>query len=171
MQELFIEIRNGLPFEHPYLKENLMDFHGGIIPENFEPFNRIVERPDLLDLFVKHETTYEKVDGVWSDVHNIVDMTEEEIQNEIDNFQKEFLKDITHLKSDAQIILSESNDTNVITIFQDYINRLNNVKKDDSIVRQFGYLLVPSKPIQDEQGIWLAPLDILGHWKKEARHI
>lgn len=75
---LYIEIENGQIKNHPALEENLIQAFGEI-PEHWEPFVR-VERPELgeYQLFKAPEVTYEKVDGVWTDVFHIRDMTAEE---------------------------------------------------------------------------------------------
>lgn len=75
---LFIEIENGVPKNHPAFEGNLIEAFGAI-PEHWEPFNR-VERPVLgvYEVLVSEEPTYEKVEGVWSDVWTVREMTAEE---------------------------------------------------------------------------------------------
>ena len=75
---LYIEIENGQTKNHPALEHNLIESFG-VIPENWEPFIRI-EKPtlDTFQILVSEQTSYEKINGVWTDVWNIREMTEEE---------------------------------------------------------------------------------------------
>jgi hypothetical protein len=67
--DLFIQVRDGLPMNHPAFKINLIDAFGAI-PEDWEPFIR-VPSPTLTDrsLVLEYlEPVYRKVNGVWQDV-------------------------------------------------------------------------------------------------------
>ena len=82
--ELYIQIEDNSPVNHPALKDNLMRSFG-TIPSNWEPFVR-VERPLAGDeddekkylILDSPDPTYEKVDGVWADVWAVREMTDEE---------------------------------------------------------------------------------------------
>jgi len=75
---LYIETENGAIKNHPAFEDNLIEAFGAI-PENWEIFVR-VERPSLglYEVMVLEESTYEKVNGVWTDVWHKRDMTAEE---------------------------------------------------------------------------------------------
>ena len=75
---LYIEIENGGVKNHPALEDNLMQVFG-TIPDNWEPFVR-VERPthSIYQVLDPQESVYAQVDGVWTDVWIIRDMTAEE---------------------------------------------------------------------------------------------
>ena len=75
---LYIQTENGAVKKHPAFEENLLQAFGSI-PPNWEPFIR-VQRPTLgvYELMISEEPTYEKVDGVWTDVWHKRDMTAEE---------------------------------------------------------------------------------------------
>ena len=75
---LYIETENGVTKNHPAFEDNLLQAFGSI-PEHWEPFTR-VERPLLgaYEVMTAEEPTYEKVDGVWTDVWHKRDMTAEE---------------------------------------------------------------------------------------------
>ena len=88
--KLYIQIENGQPVNHPAFEQNLIEVFG-IIPDNWEPFNRI-ERP-MCNVYeiVSEEPTYEKINQVWTDVWAVRDMTEEEKinkQKELDEISK-----------------------------------------------------------------------------------
>jgi hypothetical protein len=75
---LYIETQDGQPVNHPAFEENLIQAFGAI-PEHWEPFVR-PERPvpTAYQVLGSQEPTYAKVDGVWTDVWAIRDMTAEE---------------------------------------------------------------------------------------------
>ena len=75
---LYIEIENGVVKNHPAFEDNLIEAFGSI-PAHWEPFTR-VERPTLgvYEVMTEDKPTYEKVDGVWTDVWRKRDMTVEE---------------------------------------------------------------------------------------------
>jgi hypothetical protein len=75
---LYIETENGAIKNHPAFEDNLMQAFGEI-PAHWEPFTR-VERPtpDIYQVLESQEAVYAKVDGVWTDVWTVRDMTVEE---------------------------------------------------------------------------------------------
>jgi len=75
---LYIEIENGTFKNHPAFEDNLIQAFGSI-PNHWEPFIR-VEQPtlDVYEIMTADEPTYEKVEGVWTDVWHKRDMTTEE---------------------------------------------------------------------------------------------
>jgi hypothetical protein len=75
---LYIEIENGVTKNHPAFESNLIEAFGSI-PQNWELFVR-VERPiaGLYQVFNQPESIYTKIDGVWTDVWQLRDMTAEE---------------------------------------------------------------------------------------------
>ena len=79
--ELFIQIRNGQPFEHPILSDNFKQAHPNIdtnnLPPEFAKFVRI-EAPKVGLYKVLEPVTYEFIDGVWTDVFRERNMTQEE---------------------------------------------------------------------------------------------
>jgi hypothetical protein len=79
--KLYIEIENGLPINHPAFEDNLLQAFGEI-PAHWEAFVR-VERPILAvyQALNTQEPEYLLVDGVWTDVWSIRDMTTDEIDS------------------------------------------------------------------------------------------
>lgn len=76
---MFIKVVDGQPVDHPAVEENLIKAFGHV-PEDWEPFLRVVQ-PDLgvYKVFDPATPSYEKVNGVWTDVWFIRDMTPEEV--------------------------------------------------------------------------------------------
>lgn len=75
---LYIETENGATKNHPAFEHNLIQAFGSV-PAHWEPFTR-VERPtpSVYQVLESQEAVYAKVDGVWTDVWTIRDMTDEE---------------------------------------------------------------------------------------------
>ena len=82
--ELYIQIRNGQPFEHPILGDNFRQAFPNIdvnnLPPEFAKFER-VEHPVLgvYQAMVQDEPTYELIGSVYKDVWHIRELTVEEI--------------------------------------------------------------------------------------------
>ena len=75
---LYIETENGATKNHPAYEDNLIQAFGSI-PAHWEPFTRI-ERPvpGVYQTMDSQEPVYAKVDGVWTDVWTVRDLTAEE---------------------------------------------------------------------------------------------
>ena len=80
--ELFIQIQNGQPFEHPIVGDNFKQAFPNIdtenLPESFAQFVR-VEAPVAGVYEVYEGVTYEWQNGLVTDVHHVRAMTSEEI--------------------------------------------------------------------------------------------
>lgn len=76
--KLYIQIENGQPVNHPAFEDNLLQAFGSI-PDHWEAFVR-VERPvpGIYEVLENDEATYEKVNGVWTDVWMLRPMTDAE---------------------------------------------------------------------------------------------
>jgi hypothetical protein len=75
---LFIETENGVTKNHPALENNLIQAFGAI-PAHWEPFIRVeCPKPTVYQVLDSEEPTYSKVNGVWTDVWALREMTTEE---------------------------------------------------------------------------------------------
>jgi hypothetical protein len=77
--KLHIQVdENGNTVNHPAFEDNLIQAFNEV-PSHWEPFVR-VERPTptIYQVLDSQEPTYQKVDGVWTDVWDLRDMTDEE---------------------------------------------------------------------------------------------
>ena len=84
--ELFIRIKNGQPFEHPIFADNFAQAFPNVdvnnLPPEFAKFKRV--KPPNLGIFEVYEgATYEYVDGIYTDIHHVRLMTEDEKQQKI----------------------------------------------------------------------------------------
>ena len=79
--ELYIQIRDGQPFEHPIFADNFREAFPDVdtenLPNTFAKFIR-VDAPILGTYEVYEGVTYQWVDGVVKDVHSVRPMTDEE---------------------------------------------------------------------------------------------
>lgn len=77
---LYIQVQNGVPINHPATEENLILCFKQI-PEGWEPFVR-TPHPKLTpyQYVEQEEHSYAKIDGVWTDVWAVKDFTAEEKQ-------------------------------------------------------------------------------------------
>ena len=75
---LYIETENSATKNHPAFEDNLIQAFGSV-PAHWEPFTRI-ERPTpgVYQVLESNEVTYAKVDGVWTDIWVLREMTTEE---------------------------------------------------------------------------------------------
>ena len=85
--ELFIQIRDGLPFGHPIYGDNFRQAFPDVDLENLPPefarFERI-EAPTLTPYEVYEGVTYELDNGVYKDMHHTRPMTDAEMSAKID---------------------------------------------------------------------------------------
>lgn len=80
--ELFIRIQNGQPFEHPILGDNFRQAFPNIDTNNLPPeFARFVRvEPPAVGVYEKNQTvSYQLIDGAYTDVFSVEQMTMEEI--------------------------------------------------------------------------------------------
>jgi len=80
--KLFIQIRNGQPYEHPIMEDNFMEVFSHIDINNLPPEFAVFERlhPPVIGKYEVYEgVQYEWIDGIVKDVHIVRDMTNEEI--------------------------------------------------------------------------------------------
>ena len=79
--KLFIQIRDGKPYEHPIMESNFLEAFPDIdtnnLPQEFANFER-VEQPSIGQYEVNEGVTYEWDNGIVKDVWHIRQMTDEE---------------------------------------------------------------------------------------------
>jgi hypothetical protein len=94
---LYIEIENEIPKNHPAFEDNLIQAFGEI-PLSWELFTR-VERPvpDTYQVLESDEAVYAKIDGVWTDVWTVRDMTIEE-----KNTKQQLVRDAFNSRDQAE---------------------------------------------------------------------
>jgi len=75
---LYIETENGQTKNHPAFEKNLIQAFGAV-PAHWEPFTR-VDCPvlDVYQTMDSDEPVYTKINGIWTDVWSVREMTAEE---------------------------------------------------------------------------------------------
>tara|TARA_R110002012_G_scaffold86340_1_gene214691 strand:- start:48 stop:455 length:408 start_codon:yes stop_codon:yes gene_type:complete len=80
--QLYIQIKNNQPFEHPILEDNFKAAFPHIdtdnLPSDFSRFER-VDYPEIGVYEVYEGVVYQQVGDVYKDVHQVRDMTSDEI--------------------------------------------------------------------------------------------
>jgi hypothetical protein len=128
---LYIQTKDGQPINHPAFEENLMEAFGEI-PGDWEPFSR-VERPVLgvYQLLENQEAVYAKVDGIWTDVWSVREMTAQERQAVIDFY----IKNAQQLVEEAMAQAITSRDLQATdlakSVWQEYIDTLETFVVED----------------------------------------
>lgn len=84
--ELFIQIKDGAPFEHPIFGDNFRQAFPDVdtekLPPEFARFERV--QPPSVGVYEVYEgVAYELIDGVYKDVHRVRALTEQEKQAKI----------------------------------------------------------------------------------------
>ena len=91
--ELYIQIKDGQPFEHPIVNDNFCQAFPEIdvnnLPENFARFERI-ECPNNAGVYEIDVVSYQWVNGIVKDVWTVRPMTQEEKDAKIANTLKPF---------------------------------------------------------------------------------
>lgn len=89
---LYIQVENGQTVNHPAFEDNLIQAFGSV-PANWEPFDRI-ERPvpNVYEILVSDQPTYQKIDGRWKDVWVIRPMTEAEKTDKQNTIKQQWLQ-------------------------------------------------------------------------------
>ena len=106
--ELYIQIKDGKPFEHPIFGDNFRQAFPHIDTNNLPPeFARFVRvAPPTIGVFeVCEECVYELVDGVYTDVHTVRPMTAEEKAARIEQARANLLPNWTLNEETLQAIM------------------------------------------------------------------
>lgn len=166
MIKLYIQVENGIPINHPSYEEHVLAMYGGVIPEDWEPFDRL-PRPEKID---KHQyispmaIRYEKnSNGVWTDVYEIRPMTDEERYaydlQEVELAKIRDARGTAERKRNYRIsvieqMISETNDVNQFAALKTVLDahKYHVFKTYDPIDPPF-----MKYPKQDENGNWYIP--------------
>jgi hypothetical protein len=108
--ELFIRLKDGVPFEHPLIKSNVLeafpDLNLDNLPEWLAKFER-VSLPGVGIYEVYEGVTYEKVGDIFKDVHRVRPMTSEEKANRIQEIKDKYNSDKYSSNFSAWIFIEE----------------------------------------------------------------
>lgn len=153
--KLFIQVRDGQPWQHPILPENLLQAFPGFDldnpPAGFAPFIRVPQPgSDLLpvgDLQVVECSYQLDVDGItYKDTWSVREMTFEEKTNAISNRRAAVTGMINSLKEEATAKIAETTG-DIQTAWQTYLGVLQSITVTDPFKVEY-----PIRPQLDEYG-------------------
>ena len=128
--ELYIQIRNGQPFEHPIMGDNFREAFPHIDPNNLSPEFAVFVRKDDPTL-MNQKTVFQKVNSnyVWengyvTDSYYIRDMTEEEKAIELEGMKVGFDLTIQTFKEKALQKVEAETNAEYKQIWLDYVSLL-----------------------------------------------
>jgi hypothetical protein len=157
--ELYIQIKNGQPFEHPIFGDNFCQAFPHIdvnnLPAEFARFERI-EQPNTAGPFQIEEVSYQWVDGVVKDVWTMREMTDLERADKTTFLTEHILRGIVDRKTYAQDRAVNAPDETTRQAFAEYLVVLNAYVLEDVVNPN-----IPFPPKTTVDGIVL-PLDTPG---------
>lgn len=157
--ELFIQIKNGQPFEHPIFGDNFRAAFPNVdvnnLPAEFARFER-VEQPYAAGPFQVEEVSYQWVGGIVKDVWAVREMTDAERAEKISQLSSGIFKGISEQKVYAQAHIDNGPDETTRQTFRNYLAALNAYVLED--------VLNPNTPLQPVMTIdgRVLPLDTPG---------
>ena len=155
--ELYIQIRNGQPHEHPIFADNFREAFPDVdtenLPDTFAKFIR-VDQPAIGTYEVYEGVTYQWVDGAVKDVHSVRPMTAKERTAKT----AELTKTANQLNLDRIALINDTltteTDETAQTLWLECLTAHEAwvLESVDPITPAF-----PRFPIKDEAGNWGAP--------------
>ena len=156
--ELYIQIRDGQPHEHPIFADNFKQAFPDVDVNNlpadrFAKFIR-VEQPAVGLYEVYEGVTYEWVDGVVKDVHSVRPMTDEERAAKVEQMKADAEQAKLDRIAFINDILTKETDEAAQTLWLDCLSAHEawELVSVDPITPAF-----PLFPRKDESGNWVAP--------------
>ena len=153
--KLFIQVRDGQPWQHPILPDNLLQAFPGFDldnpPAGFAPFIRVAQPgPDVMpvgDLQVMECSYQLDADGItYKDTWTVRDMTFDEKTQAISNRRVAVAGTINALIEQATAKISETTG-DIQTAWQTYLNMLQSITVTDPFKVEY-----PVQPQLDEYG-------------------
>lgn len=127
MMDLFIQIRDGQPFEHPIFGDNFRDAFPHIdvnnLPPEFARFERIA-CPFEKKRFKIHEVTYQWVDGIVKDIWSERDANETERAVELEEITQTVLRRVKSFKTAGQAKVENAATPEIKQLWIDYLAAL-----------------------------------------------
>jgi hypothetical protein len=174
---LYVQIKDGQPFEHPIFEDNFIEVFPDVdinnLPPEFARFKRIpVEDCGLTadSLSKKLVTTHYRLasDGFWEDVWEIVDKNEDELQElqQIKNEQNLFIAKffLDNLKTKGQEIYNSLTDESEKQAWDTYFSIMS---FEDPVSHD---ITIPKFPIKNQEGKYVPNLDGNGNWVTRILH-
>jgi hypothetical protein len=174
---LYIQIKDGQPFEHPIFEDNFIEAFPNVdinnLPLEFAKFRRIpIEECGLTndDPLKKLVMTNYRLsdDGFWEDVWEIVNKDNEEVQNyeQYQNEKKLYVATVKleNLKNKANEIYASLVNESEKQAWDTYFSIMS---FEDPVSHD---ITIPKYPIKNEQGKYVPNLDENGNWVTRVLH-
>ena len=153
--ELYIQLENGQPINHPIFGDNLRqvipDFDKNNLPSEYAVFQRVqFEESGLpaLDHFEVAEVSYQWVEGIVKDVWSVRSMTNEARSEKIEIHRIQLENSLQALKQESANELQNATLDNERAIWQTYLDRLNSFTYENPVLAMLPF---PPKRNQDGQ--------------------
>lgn len=154
---LYIQLINGQPIEHPIFEDNLIDAFPdedlNNLSSKFAPFNRIYFEDTGLTCGVYQikECIYalSKDGKTYQDTWSVREMTDDEKTQAIQERKNSINMHIDAEKEYAQNIIDTSTDTKQVGAYQIYLEKLNAYVCDDPFAPD-----LPRQPFLNYRGVW-----------------
>ena len=151
--ELFIEMRDGVPYGHPILEENFREVYPDIdtqnLPSNFAKFVRTAP-PSNVGMFEVEEATYQVVGDVVTDVWTIRPLEGEQYATRVGMLRQSLEDYIENQKIFAQGKIAEATDPAIKIAWEDYLAIMTAMVITDPVVQQHQ---MPMQPRVTENGL------------------
>jgi hypothetical protein len=148
--DLFIQIRDGQPFEHPIFGDNFREAFPHVdvnnLPPEFARFER-VESPQLATMFEVDEVRYEWVEGVVKDIWSVRPMTDQERTEKLEELTKIVLSTRARLQTIADEGLTSATTDEQTQAWTKFLEQLSAWVLVDPVNPRF-----PQLPIITEDG-------------------
>lgn len=155
--ELYIQIRDGQPYEHPIFADNFRAAFPGVdtnnLPNTFAKFIR-VDQPTITPLQVYEGVSYEWVGDVVKDVHKVRELEGAEREAKVEEMRTRILNDYAVLIQTIEKRLTEEMSEAEHALWQDCL-----VAYQAWQLEQVYPMapIFPRFPRKNEDGIWVAP--------------
>lgn len=126
--ELYIQIKDGMPYQHPILGDNFREAFPDIdvsnLPPEFARFERIA-CPQSAIMFQVDEVSYQWVDGIVKDVWVVRDMTEQEREQKLQKIAESLLTSVERYKVISQWEIDNAVTEQIKQLWIDHLAALN----------------------------------------------
>ena len=126
--ELYIQMRDGQPYEHPIMGDNFCEAFPHIdvnnLPPEFARFERIA-CPNEATMFQVDQVAYQWVNGIVKDVWTIRDMTEQERKQKIQEITERLLQSVENYKVISQAEIDHAVTEQIKQLWIDHLAALN----------------------------------------------
>lgn len=150
MMDLFIQIRDGQPYQHPIFGDNFREAFPHVdvnnLPPEFARFERI-ECPNNATTFQVDEVSYQWIDGIVKDVWTVRDMNQQERDEKIQQITDRLYRKVQDSKVFTQLEIDKAATEQIKQLWVEYLAALNNWVLVDPLTPK-----LPKAPVIQDDG-------------------